>query len=78
MLPPKIDDLAEDAHYFETNSRVLRNPSLFNFLGTPAVSVPCGTSPEDLSVGLMIATRPHEEHLALSVASAVEAENSGG
>ena len=71
-LPPNIDDLADDAHYFEANSRVLRNTSVFNFLGTPAVSVPGGTSSTGLSVGLMIAARPHKEHLALSVARAVE------
>ena len=77
MLPPKIDDLVDDARYFEANSRVLRNTSAFNFLGTPAVSVPCGASSEGLSVGLMIAARPHEEHLALSVARAVEADLRG-
>ena len=72
ILPPKKDDLTEDARYFEVNSRVLRNPSLFNFLGTPAVSVPCATTSEGLSVGLMIVTRPHQEHLALSIAHSVE------
>ena len=73
ILPPKMDDLEDDARYFGANSRVLRNTSAFNFLGTPAVSVPCDTSSGGLSAGLMIATRPYEEHLALSVASALEA-----
>ena len=72
VLPPKIDNLANDARYFEANAQVLRNTSLFNFLGTPAVSVPCSVTSEGLSVGLMIATRPNEEHLALSIARAVE------
>ncbi len=77
VLPPRIGDLEDDARYFEANSRVLRNTSVFNFLGTPAVSVPCSTSPEGLSVGLTIVARPHEEHLALSVAQAVEADFRG-
>ena len=72
VLPARIDDFADDERYFEGNRRVLRNTSLFNFLGTPAVSVPCATTSEGLSVGLMIVTRPYQEHLALSVAHSVE------
>ena len=72
VLPPKITDLMEDAAYFKTNSLVLRNTMVFNFLGVPAVSVPCAATPGGLSVGFMIAARPFEEALVLSVAHAVE------
>ena len=72
VLPPKIADLAEDTAYFKANSLCLRNTMIFNFLGVPAVSVPCATTPEGLSIGFMIAARPFEEELVLSVAHAVE------
>ncbi|HEX7022387.1 MAG TPA: amidase family protein, partial [Trueperaceae bacterium] len=72
ILPPRIDDLQADEAYFETNNRVLSHTMIFNFLGAPAVSVPCGVTPEGLSVGLMIAGRPHHEPLVLSVAAALE------
>ena len=62
VLPPKIADLAEDTAYFKVNSLVLRNTMMFNFLGVPAVSVPCATTPEGLSIGFMIAARPFEEN----------------
>lgn len=66
-LPPKLADLAEDDAYFAANARVLRNTTLFNLLGVPAVSVPCGEM-----VGLMIAARPHQEALVLAVAKGLE------
>ena len=72
VLPPKITNLAEDAAYFKANSLCLRNTMIFNFLGVPAASVPCATTPKGLSVGFMIAARPFEESLVLSVARAVE------
>jgi amidase len=44
----------------------------FNLLGTPAVSVPVGTSPEGLPIGVQIAARPWHEELVISVAAALE------
>jgi len=73
ILPPRVSDLEDDAAYFRANALVLRNTQIFNILGVPAVSVPCAGTAEGLSVGLMIATRPNEEALALAVARAVEA-----
>ncbi len=49
----------------------------FNLLGTPAVAVPVGKSPEDLPIGVQIVARPWEEEIALSVAAVVE-EQCGG
>ena len=66
VLPPRTNDLGADEAYFAANARVLRNTQLFNLLGVPAVSVPCGRM-----VGFMIAARPHEEALVLSVAHAL-------
>lgn len=75
FLPPRIDDLAADEAYVEANAAILRNPSLFNLLGCPAVSVPAGDTSGGLSIGFMIATRPGEESLALQIAGMLEPEN---
>ena len=65
-LPPKLTDLRTDEAYFAANSRVLRNTAIFNLLGAPAVSVPYAPM-----VGVMIAARPGQEALVLSVAAAL-------
>ena len=40
----------------------------FNLLGTPAVVVPVGKSPEGLPIGVQIVARPWQEELVISVA----------
>ncbi|HSS99137.1 MAG TPA: amidase [Terriglobales bacterium] len=49
----------------------------FNLLGTPAVSVPVGSSKEGLPIGVQISARPWEEELVLSVAEILEKECGG-
>jgi Asp-tRNA(Asn)/Glu-tRNA(Gln) amidotransferase A subunit family amidase len=44
----------------------------FNLLGTPAVAVPVGKSPEGLPIGVQIVARPWQEELAISIAAALE------
>jgi Asp-tRNA(Asn)/Glu-tRNA(Gln) amidotransferase A subunit family amidase len=44
----------------------------FNLLGTPAVVVPVGKSPEGLPIGVQIVARPWEEEIVLAVAEALE------
>jgi amidase len=44
----------------------------FNLLGTPAVVVPVGKSPDGLPIGVQIVTRPWQEELVISVAAALE------
>lgn len=84
VLPPRIDALDDDEVYFETNARMLRNTTVFNVLASPAASVPAGGTPDGLSVGLMVATRPGEEALALGIgrrfarAAAREVARAGG
>ena len=68
VLPPKLTDIQTDEAYFTANSRVLRNTAIFNLLGVPALSVPCAPM-----VGAMVAARPGQEALVLSVAAALEA-----
>lgn len=73
ILPPPCDALADDDAYYRINSLCLRNTTLLNILGVPAVSVPCGRTADGLAIGLMIAARPHHEALVLAIARAVEA-----
>ena len=72
LAPPRVDALQEDDAYFAANGRMLRNTTVFNVLASPAVSVPADNDPEGLAVGLMIATRPGEEALALAIARRLE------
>ncbi|MGH9449133.1 MAG: amidase [Terriglobia bacterium] len=44
----------------------------FNILGNPAVSVPLGTSPEGLPIGVQVVGRPYEEETVLAIAAAIE------
>lgn len=66
------DVLTDDEAYHRENNRILRNTAPFNFLGSPAVSVPCATTASGLSIGLMVVTRPREEELALAIGLALE------
>ncbi|WP_448189744.1 amidase [Azospirillum sp. sgz301742] len=70
VVPPRVDELADDAAYARINMLVLRNPSLWNFLDRPAVSLPMAT--DGLPAGLMlVGKRGHDRNL-LRVARAVE------
>jgi aspartyl-tRNA(Asn)/glutamyl-tRNA(Gln) amidotransferase subunit A len=51
---------------------LLRNTRPFNVLGLPAISVPCGTTPDGRGVGLQIAGRPWDEISVLRLAHAYE------
>jgi aspartyl-tRNA(Asn)/glutamyl-tRNA(Gln) amidotransferase subunit A len=43
-----------------------------NVLGFPALSIPCGDSPEGLPIGLQMIARPFEENLLLALGEALE------
>jgi aspartyl-tRNA(Asn)/glutamyl-tRNA(Gln) amidotransferase subunit A len=49
-----------------------RNTLPFNFLGWPALSVPCGFTAAGLPVGLQIVGRPFDEAGILHIAHAYE------
>ena len=71
ILPPRIADLVSDPAYMEANASVLRNTQIFNFLGWPAASVPCGRTAGGLSVGLMVAAGPSGEQRVLRISAEV-------
>jgi Asp-tRNA(Asn)/Glu-tRNA(Gln) amidotransferase A subunit family amidase len=71
VAPPLAPLLADDAAFFATNARLLRNPSVVNFLDGCALSLPChglGGWP----VGLMVFAPALQDDAVLSVGLAIE------
>ncbi len=72
VIAPRIADLqASDEAYYGANGKILRNPTLINFLDGCAVSLPChaaGSAP----VGLSLAAAGGQDQRLLSIALAVE------
>src|SRR5471030_2931988 len=73
IVPPRVADLEHDDEAFgRTNALILRNPSVFNFLDSCALSLPCHPRGE-APVGLMLAGAPFGDDALLSIGRAVEA-----
>jgi amidase len=68
------DDPAAD---FEAQKRFTPWTSAWNVTGMPAISLPLHQTPDGLPVGIMLAARPAEEELLLSLAAQVEAAAAG-
>ena len=73
ILPPRLDELADDEAYFRANAAALRYTMLFNFLKGPALSLPIAPG-----VGLMLAGKPKGDRELFAVALAVERALSPG
>lgn len=52
--------------------RVTRNTRAINYLGLPAVALPCGFTPDGLPIGVQLVGRPWSEPLLLKVADAFQ------
>ena len=61
-----LDGVTHDTRMLTT--RLVRG---FNVLGFPALSIPCGASPDGLPIGLQLAARPFEENLLLMLGEAL-------
>jgi len=75
-LPPPVGALRDDAdpaRDFEAQKAFTPWTSAWNVTGMPAVSLPLHWTVEGLPVGVMLAARPAEEELLLSLAAQVEA-----
>ena len=73
VVPPRVADLIDDDEAFgRTNALILRNPSVFNFLDTCALSLPCHLR-GDAPVGLMLAGAPHTDDALLAIGRGAEA-----
>lgn len=71
VAPPLAPLLASDEAFFAVNGRLLRNPSVVNFLDGCALSLPCQT-PGQLPVGLMVWGTALSDDTVLSVSLAIE------
>lgn len=71
-IAPPIAAFAEDADFFRLNARILRNPSVVNFLDRCAVTVPV-SPPGEAPVGLMLIGPHGGDKRLLAVACGVEA-----
>ncbi len=72
LVPPRIDDLADEAAYTKANMMQLRNPTVGNFLDRCAISVPChvaGAAP----VGLMLMGETMGDARLFRIAAGAEA-----
>ncbi len=80
LLPstPTTAPLIEGNDAVEQARRLTRFTAPFNLTGLPAVSVPCGFSPEGLPIGLQIVAQTWNESLLLRAALAYERETDWG
>lgn len=67
-----LRDDADPARDFEAQKAFTPWTSAWNVTGMPAVSLPLHWTPDGLPVGVMLAARPAEEQLLLSLAAQVE------
>lgn len=75
-LPPLVGAMRDDddpASDFEAQKRFTPWTSAWNVTGMPAVSLPLHWTDDSLPVGVMLAARPAEEELLLSLCAQVEA-----
>lgn len=75
-LPLPVGALRDDADPeadFEAQKRFTPWTSAWNVTGMPAISLPLHQSSDGLPIGMMLAARPAEEELLLSLAAQVEA-----
>ncbi len=72
IVAPRIDQLLhDDAAFMRANALVLRNPSVFNFLDLPALSLPMGQA-GGLPFGLMLVGRRGRDRELLALAAALQ------
>ncbi|MBY0338121.1 MAG: amidase [Acetobacteraceae bacterium] len=67
-------DLEADPAHWDRFMNCSANTRGFNYLGLPAVSIPCGFDPKGLPIGLQLAARPFAEARLLRAADAFQRE----
>ncbi len=74
ITAPRIgqNEIALDGVQHNTRFLTTRFARGINVLGFPALSIPCGESPEGLPIGLQMIARPFEEDLLLMLGAALE------
>ncbi|MEO8281033.1 MAG: amidase [Ideonella sp.] len=76
VAPPAAPLIDDDAAFFATNARLLRNPSVVNLLDGCALSLPCHDNGE-LPVGLMVWQREMADDQVLAASLAIESALTG-
>jgi aspartyl-tRNA(Asn)/glutamyl-tRNA(Gln) amidotransferase subunit A len=69
---PLISDFGDLVRAADARTRLLRLTYLYDATGQPAISVPCGFTPEGLPIGLQVAAAPWREVDCLRVAHAYQ------
>jgi len=72
LLAPRLDEVQGEDEFLRINALLLRNPSVFNFLDLPALSLPLPRR-GGLAVGLMLVGRRDADRELLALGAAVEA-----
>jgi aspartyl-tRNA(Asn)/glutamyl-tRNA(Gln) amidotransferase subunit A len=73
--PPSFAEIEADLESLRPRELVLmRNTRIFDILGTPAISVPCGSTSLGLPIGLQIIGAPGADAAVLRLAAAYERE----
>ncbi|MFJ8234953.1 amidase [Ureibacillus sp. NPDC094379] len=77
ILPPNIKERTvrtdvenKDAGHIRWT--ILKNTSPFNYLGLPAISIPCGMSTKGLPIGLQIISKSNNEKVIYETALSIE------
>ena len=65
-------EVVMDAKSYNVRMLATRFVRPFNVLGFPALSIPCGNTPDGLPIGLQMIARPLEEELLLWLGEAIE------
>jgi len=79
VTAPKIGQAAVSFGRVEepVPSALTRFTRIYNLIGIPALSVPCGFSASGMPIGLQIAARPFDEETALGIGCAYEVAGPG-
>jgi aspartyl-tRNA(Asn)/glutamyl-tRNA(Gln) amidotransferase subunit A len=72
VVAPPIAAFAADEDFFRLNARILRNPSLVNFLDRCAITLPV-SRPGEAPVGLMLIGAHDGDRRLLTIAAGIEA-----
>ena len=74
VAAPRIEELTVKIGSFEEDTRIActRLTRPINFLGEPALSMPCGKTSLGLPIGLQLISRPNSEPALLRIASTLE------
>lgn len=72
IVPPRVDELQDDAAFTRINLLALRNSTVVNMIDGCAISLPMGP-PEGPPAGLTVAATNGADHRLLAIAAAIEA-----